>query len=57
MALVEGEGAFLSPFDLLGSFMVRKIRFELHKIGSNVNFMILKSEFSTLKSDYNSWKL
>lgn len=57
MALVEGEGAFPSPFDLLGSFMVRKISFELHKIGSNVNFMILKSEFSTLKSDYNSWKL
>ncbi len=52
MALVEGKGAFLSPFDLLGSFMVRKISFELHKIGSNVKFMRLKLEFNTLKSDF-----
>lgn len=56
MALVEGEGAFLSQFDLLASFTVRKIRFELHKIGSNVKFMILKLEFNTLKSDFNSCK-
>lgn len=56
MVLVEGEGAFLSPFDLLGSFVVRKISFELHKIASNVKFMILKLEFNTLQSDFNSWK-
>lgn len=54
MLLVEGEGAFLSGFDLLGSFTVRKIRFELHQIGWNVKCMILKLKTNTLKSDFNS---